>query len=79
VLLNVGAACRRRKITPRIARKGMESTEKLGRHRWVIERTLAWFARQRRLTIRYERLAAMHQAALHIGCALICFKFLQRF
>jgi hypothetical protein len=45
VLLNVGAACRRRKITPRIARKGMESTEKLGRHRWVIERTLAWLAR----------------------------------
>jgi len=45
------AACRRRKITPRIARKGMESKEKLGRHRWVIERTLAWLARYRRLTI----------------------------
>lgn len=73
------AACRRRKIKHRIARKGMESKEKLGRHRWVIERTLAWLARYRRLTIRYERLPAMHQAALHIGCALICFKFLQRF
>ena len=73
------AACRRRKIQHRIARKVIESKETLGRHRWVIERTLAWLARFRRLTIRYERLPAMHQAALHIGCALICFKFLQRF
>ena len=67
------AARRRRKITHRIARKAMESTEKLGRHRWVIERTLAWLARYRRLTIRYETLPAIHQAGLRIGCALICF------
>jgi transposase len=73
------AACRRRGIKHRIARKGIESKEKLGRHRWVIERTLAWLTRYRRLTIRYERLAAMHQAFLHLGCALICFNFLQRF
>jgi transposase len=73
------AACRRRKIQHRIARKVIESKETLGRHRWVIERTLAWLARFRRLTIRYERLPAMHQAGLHIGCALICFMFLQRF
>jgi len=46
------AARRRRKITHRIARKAMESTEKLGRHRWVIERTLAWLARYRRLARR---------------------------
>ncbi|MGH7717263.1 MAG: transposase, partial [Gemmatimonadaceae bacterium] len=73
------AACRRRGIKHRIARKGVESTETLGRHRWVIERTLAWLARSRRLTIRYERLPAMHQAFLHLGCALICLNFLQRF
>ena len=71
------AACRRRGIKHRIARRGIESTEKLGRHRWVIERTLAWLARYRRLTIRYERLPAMHQAFLHIGCALICLNFLE--
>jgi hypothetical protein len=42
---------------PRIARKGKESSEKLGRHRWVVEqRTLAWLSKYRRLlTIRYER------------------------
>jgi transposase len=28
----------------RIARKGIESNEKLGRHRWVIERTMAWLS-----------------------------------
>lgn len=72
-------ACRRRKIKHRIARKGIESKEKLGKHRWVVERTIAWLARYRRLTIRYERLAAMHRAFLHLGCALICFNYLQRF
>jgi transposase len=47
-------------------------------HRWVIERTLAWLSRYRRLTIRYERLAAMHRAFLYLGCALICLRYLQR-
>ena len=33
-------------------------SDRLGRHRWVVERTLAWLARFRRLTIRHERRAA---------------------
>src|SRR3954466_1412450 len=33
---------RSRRITPRIARRGVETSERLGRHRWVIERSLAW-------------------------------------
>jgi IS5 family transposase len=45
-------ACRRRGITPRIARRGVETSERLGRYRWVIERTFAWLNRFRRLTIR---------------------------
>ena len=48
-------ALRRRGIKSRIARKGVESSTKLGRHRWVVERTLAWLSKYRRLTIRYER------------------------
>jgi transposase len=71
-------ACRQRGIQPRIARRRIDSTEKLGRYRWVIERTLAWLVRFRRLTIRYERLAAMHHAFLHLACALVCLKFLQQ-
>ena len=66
----------RRRITVRIARKGIESSERLGRHRGVIERTLAWLHRYRRLTIRYERRADIHQAFLTLGCALICFNHL---
>jgi transposase len=72
--------CRRalttRHIRVRIARKGIDSSERLGRHRWVVERTLAWLNRYRRLTVRYERRADIHQAFLTLGCALICFKAL---
>ena len=71
-------ACRRRHVLHRIARRGVDSSERLGRHRWVVERTLAWLARYRRLTIRYERLVAVHRAFLHLGCALICFNYIKR-
>ena len=36
--------CRARGIVPRIARRGIESSARLGRHRWVMERTFAWLA-----------------------------------
>jgi transposase len=72
--------CRRalttRHIRVRIARKGVDSSQRLGRHRWVIERTLSWLNRYRRLTIRYERRADIHQAFLTLACALICFNAL---
>ncbi len=38
-------ALTRRHITIRIARKGIDASQCLGRHRWVSERTLAWLAR----------------------------------
>ncbi len=60
----------------RIARKGVESKEKLGKHRWVVERTLAWLSQYRRLAVRYERRADIHLAFLKLGCALICLKHL---
>jgi transposase len=72
------AALRRRGIRPRIARKGVESKERLGRHRWVVERTHSWLNRLRRLKVRYERRADIHEAFLKIACALICWSFLQR-
>lgn len=70
-------ALRQRGITPRIARRGIESSERLGRYRWVVERTGAWLNCFRRLRIRYERRADIHQAFLDLGCALICWNFLQ--
>jgi transposase len=72
-------ALRRRTIIARIARRGIDSRERLGRHRWVVERTLSWIARCRRLTIRYERRADIHLAFLVLACALICFRVLDRF
>jgi IS5 family transposase len=35
-------ACRKRGVVPHIARRGVDSSERLGRHRWTVERTLAW-------------------------------------
>lgn len=72
------AALRKRGIIPRIARRGVESKEKLGRHRWVVERTHSWLNRLRRLKVRYERRQDIHQAFLSLGCALICLNYLNR-
>ena len=64
--------CRKRHIKPRIARRGVESKDRLGRHRWVVERTFAWINRFRRLTIRYERREDIHYALTSLACSLIC-------
>ena len=58
---------------------GVERSDRLGRHRWVVERTLAWLARFRRLTIRYERRADIHWAFTSLACSLICLNQIKRF
>jgi transposase len=68
---------RRRRITARIARRGIEPKEKLGRHRWKVERTLSWLNRFRRLKVRYERREDTHQAFLLLGCSLIALRRLE--
>ena len=70
-------ALRRRGIRPRIARRGVESSQRLGRHRWKVERSLAWLLANRRLVVRYERRADILTAFLHLACALICARKLQ--
>ena len=65
---------RSRRITPRIARRGIETSERLGRHRWVVERSLAWLTGYRRLTLRYERCARLFTAFLTLAAALTCYK-----
>ena len=71
-------ALRARGIVPRIARKGIESRERLGRYRWVAERELAWLHRFRRLLIRYERRADIHEAFLTLASILILWRAVQR-
>jgi transposase len=70
--------CRKRGVIPRIARRGVDSSERLGRHRWVIERTLAWFTRFRRLTVRYERRLDILLGFHLLAAGLICFRFIVR-
>lgn len=67
-----------RGIKVRIARKGVESSERLGSYRWVVERTISWLHRNRRLAVRYERRGDLHQAFLELGCSLICWSQIQR-
>ena len=69
-------ALRARGITPRLARRGIDSSERLGQYRWVVERTLAWLLGCRRLGVRYERQADLLRGLLHLACALICCRFL---
>jgi transposase len=71
-------ALRRRSITPRIARRQIESSQKLGRHRHMVERSLAWLVGYRRLQVRSERRADLLTALLQPACALICLKRLNR-
>lgn len=69
---------RSRKITPRIARKGTESFERLGHHRWTIERTMSWLSGCRRLHRRYERKADHFLVFVGIAATLICYRRLAR-
>jgi IS5 family transposase len=70
--------CRDRGIVPRIARRGIETSTKLGRHRWVIESTIAWLFGRRRLTARYERKAPLFGAFLSLAATLTCYNRLAK-
>jgi IS5 family transposase len=72
------AYLRRRGIRPRIARRMIESSTSLGRHRWRIERTGAWLGGFRRLRIRYERCSERFYALAMLACSTICFNALQQ-
>jgi IS5 family transposase len=69
---------RRRGIRPRIARRGIEPSQRLGRHRWTIERTGAWLGGWRRLRIRYQRSSERFYALAMLACSVICFARLQQ-
>jgi transposase len=60
-----------------LAKRRTPYGSRLGVLRWVVERTLAWLHRFRRLTVRYERRPDVHQAFLTLGCALICWNYLK--
>jgi len=67
---------RRRGIQPILARRNTEHGSGLGAFRWVVERSLSWLHQFRRLRVRCERRADIHQAFLNLGCIVICSYFL---
>lgn len=69
-------ALRKRGIKARIGRPGVDSSARLGRHRWVVERSLAWLHRYRRLLIRYERDPEIHQGFMNLAAILMCWSVL---
>ena len=68
---------RARGIEPVIAQRGSEHGSGLGSVRWVVERTFAHLHQFKRLHVRYERRAEMHEAMLAIGCCLLCYRRLK--
>lgn len=54
-----------------IARRGTESKTHLGRHRWVVERTISWVLRFKRLGLRYDRTEATLLPLLLLAVTLI--------
>ncbi|MGI5254081.1 IS5 family transposase [Actinacidiphila glaucinigra] len=66
-----------RGIKPLIARRGVAHGSGLGKTRWVVERTFAWLHQFKRLRIRYERRADLHQGLLELACSIICLRRLR--
>jgi transposase len=64
-------------ITTEIARRGEPHGSGLGKTRWVVERTISWLHNFRRLRIRFERLAFIHEAFMKIACCVICWRKLK--
>jgi transposase len=64
-------------IKPMIARRGVAHGSGLGKVRWVVERAFAWLRQFKRLRIRYERRADLHQGLLELACSLICLRRLR--
>jgi len=67
---------RRRGIRPVIGRRGTPHGSGLGTVRWIVERTLAWLHQFKRLAIRWEYRADIHQGLVKLAICLICWRYL---
>ena len=65
-----------RGIRTAIARRNTPHGSGLGAVRWVVERTLSWLHQARRLRVRYERRADLHEAFVKLRCGMICWSLL---
>ncbi len=63
------AYLKKRGIASRIARRGVESSERLGRYRWVVERTHGWFAGFWQAAHPLREAAGHPRSAVETGCS----------
>ena len=49
------------------------------RHRWIVERTIAWLTNFRRIVVRYDRLITCYKGFFHLACAMLTLRKLVRF
>ena len=70
---------RARGIRPLVAKRNTPHGSGLGSQRWVVERTLSWLHQHRRLRVRYQRRADIHEAFLALACSLICYRQVKPF
>src|ERR1039458_4966282 len=68
---------RDRRIVPWLAKRNTEHGSGLGRWRWGVGGNFAWLNQFRRLRVRYEKRADIHEAFLSLACALICWSPLE--
>lgn len=64
---------RTRGIAHTIARRGTDHGSVLGKHRWVVERTISHLRNKRRLLVYTDRTKATHQALLSLAACLLCY------
>lgn len=74
----VREALQHRRITPIIARRGTKGIIGLGKIRWVVERTISWLHQYKRLAIRWEHHADLHNGLTSLACALIRYRQLKQ-
>ncbi|MFE6666459.1 IS5 family transposase [Streptomyces sp. NPDC057697] len=65
----------RHQADDRPARRGARL--RAGQGAWVVERAFAWLHQFKRLRIRYERRADLHQGLLELACSFICLRRLR--
>jgi len=70
--------CRQRKVTPQLAAPRQPHGSGLGKTRWVIERTHAWYAQFRRLRVCYEKTLLSAQAFHLVATILIVWNAIER-
>jgi hypothetical protein len=60
-------------MMPRIARRGVESSARLRRHRRKVERSLSWLSCWRRLEVRWDRNAGRWFEFVLVALAVVWF------